>query len=151
MQKKMFRYTNGLRLASVLIAGWLTAATSYAHTNPVDPVSNPQGLSYSNVHMTTPKYDEPFQRDGIIDQPQMFQKIRAGLSSEEVTALIGAPLNEEAGKLGTEWNYNFKFLLPQSENYMVCQYKVVFDAEKTVRDTVWRRQQCLNMVLGKLQ
>ena len=42
------------------------------------------------------------------------------------------------------------FVMPKSENYLICQYKVVFDTDRLVRETVWRRRQCSQIAaMGK--
>ena len=63
----------------------------------------------------------------------------------QVQALLGAPLTQASGSRGQEWDYNLKFRLPQSDNYLVCQYKVVFDEQQSVRESVWRRRQCQDL------
>src|SRR3546814_11339201 len=98
--------------------------------------------------MKIPDYDVPFKRDGLVSNPDVFKQIVQGVPASEVQTLIGDPLGKTSGSQGPEWNYNFTLLLPRSENYMVCQYKVVFDGKETVKETVWRRPQCLNIVNG---
>ncbi len=129
---------------AAILALWAAGAAQAA--NPVDPVSNPGKLSYPDVQMELPDYDEPFQRDGIMSQPQRFRQIVPGLPAADVVRLIGRPL--ESGPADGAWNYNFTFRLPRSQNYMVCQYKVVFDAEQRVEEAAWRRHQCLDIVNG---
>jgi len=137
----------GKRMAVAALAGLLTmGAAVQVLANPVDPVSNPNRLDYSNILMDIPDYDEPFRRDGVMSRPQVFTQIVAGMPATDVESMIGRPLAESAGPRGTEWDYNFKFVMPQSENLMVCQYKVVLDQQRQVLETVWRRQQCLNIV-----
>ncbi|NYT25608.1 hypothetical protein H0A73_18575 [Alcaligenaceae bacterium] len=137
----------GKTVATAVLAGLFTlGATVQAVANPIDPVSNPNRLNYSDILMDIPDYDEPFRRDGVMSRPQVFTQIAAGMPGAAVANLIGKPLTESAGPRGTEWDYNFKFIMPQSENYMVCQYKVVLDARQQVLEAVWRRRQCLNIV-----
>ena len=131
-------------LAAVLA---VAAAPAAARDNPIDPVSNPDKLDYRDVEARRPDFKEPFLRDGVVSQPQRFGQVAAGLPAPQVQALLGQPLQEVNGPRGKEWDYNFKFRMPRSENYLVCQYKVVFDDQKqAVRETVWRRHQCLDLV-----
>ena len=134
------------RVTVVALATSLVAGVVHARSNPKDPISNPDKLDYANVHMTMPKYDEPFQRDGVVLKPEVLQQIGTGMTGAEVESLIGTPVNQESSSRGTEWSYRFKFLLPHSQHYLVCQYKVVFDDAQHVRETVWRRHQCLDIV-----
>lgn len=146
MNTRIFNSGHIARLAAVALIGVLASTGVQARSNPVDPVSNPHKLDYSDVNMRMPKYDEPFQRDGIVSNPGIFQQFTAGMPASDVENKIGKPLNQTSGSRGTEWNYNFKFLMPESENYLVCQYKVVFDDAEQVLETVWRRHQCLDIV-----
>lgn len=117
--------------------------------NPIDPVSNPKRLDYPEVHMNLSDYDEPFQRNGLISQPEVFKQVVPGMVAEDVVALIGRPLN--GGDMATQdtpWDYNFTFRMRNSEHYIVCQYKVVFDQEHKVERGFWRRHQCLDIVDG---
>lgn len=132
---------------SVLLALALAAAApaALARANPVDTLSNPSKLRYDNVNASRPDLDEPFLRDGVVDQPQRFHAIKPGLTMSQVHKLLDQPLKQQQGERGLEWDYNFKFRMSASENYVVCQYKVVFDAQQTVVDAVWRRRQCLDL------
>ena len=142
---------NTLRLAALTTfagAVLVTATAVAAHTNPVDEVSNPKKLDYQDVEARRPDFAAPFLRDGLIDQPQRLQQLRQGAALDQAVALLGQPLK----KSGKEWDYNLKFKMPDSENYMICQYKLVVDEGKNqVEDAVWRRKQCLDIVNGKVQ
>jgi len=134
-------------LAAVLMAVIFASDASgiaYAagQSNPVDRVSNPAALDYSKVEIAPQDMDEPFVRDGIVTEPQLFARITPGLEQTQVQSLLGAPLRRD----GQQWDYNFQFKMQQSGNYLVCQYKVVFDEQQLVRDTVWRRRQCQQLV-----
>src|SRR5690554_5422125 len=115
MNTKMFVSRPVAKVAVVILASVLVAGAAMARSNPVDPVSNPQKLDYPDVHMTVPMYDEPFQREGVMSQPERSGTIVAGLSQNEIEHSLGQPLSKEEGRRGEEWNYNFTFVLPQSE------------------------------------
>ena len=138
---------NVLRLAALASAVLATATTVAAHTNPVDSVSNPQKLEYQDVEARRPDFAPPFLRDGVVNDPYLIKQIVAGTTLEQVVTAVGQPLKKSSGKSGTEWDYNLKFLLPASENYMVCQYKLVMDdGKQVVEQAVWRRSQCKDIV-----
>lgn len=130
------------------LASGLLAASLASAANPIDPVSNPNRLDYPDVHMSLPDYDEPFQRAGVMAQPELVRKLTRGMSSGQVVALLGLPLKEEEAVESRLWDYNFTFRLPHSQHYIVCQYKVVFDQDSKVEDAYWRRHQCLDIVKG---
>lgn len=129
-------------LALSIIAGVSAlplAAT--AHVNPVDPISNPQRKDFTNVSIQPRDMAAPFVRDGALTGPERFAPIRAGLPQADVQNLLGEPLTKQ----GATWDYNFKFALPQSQNYLVCQYKVTFDQSAVVSEATWRRRQCQDL------
>ena len=143
----MIQKTTSSLVAPMLAAALLCAAApGGARENPEDPVSNPDKLSYSDVEAHRPDFREPFLRDGVASQPERFRAIRTGLAQAQVLAMLGQQLTQRGGTNGTEWDYNIKFRMPHSGNYLVCQYKVVFDGSQAVRDAVWRRRQCLDQV-----
>lgn len=138
---KMTSFLAATLLTAGFCAGMGTAAVAAGHSNPVDRVSNPEALEFSNVEVSRRDLREPFVRDGVVIAPEIFSTITPGLGQAQVQSTLGEPLRKHNAQ-GLVWNYNFKFKLPQSQNFMVCQYEVMFDEQQLVRDTVWRRRQC---------
>ena len=134
--------TTSFVAAAMLATGlWAsTGATAFAKgpSNPVDRVSNPRAFDYPNAEIGVRDMKELFVRDGIVTEPQLFATVKAGLTQTELRSMLGEPLRQQ----GARWDYNFRLKMPHSENFLVCQYKVVFDEQQLVRDTVWRRRQC---------
>lgn len=144
----MMKKSTPLAVALLLLgsgAGTMGTALAQEHRNPVDQVSNPEALNYTDVVIGMRDLTEPFQRDGPIREPRFFTTIRPGMAQAEIQSVLGQPL-WQARSDKREWNYNVKFRMPDSENYLVCQYKVVFDNKKLVKETVWRRRQCQQLV-----
>lgn len=134
----------------MMASGLLVAGVSWA-ANPVDPVSNPERLAYPEVHMELPDYDEPFQRAGVMSEPQRLRQLTLGMAADQVVTLLGRPLNEEAAAQSRYWDYNFTFKMPRSEHYIVCQYKVILDQERKLEKAFWRRHQCLDIANSAVQ
>ena len=132
-------------LATAFVIGTSNQAFAAGQHNPVDSVSNPTALDYTNVEIAPRDMDRPFVRDGIVIEPQLFTRITRGLEQAKVQAALGVPLRQQ----GQEWDYNFKLKMRQSENFLVCQYKVVYDENHLVHETVWRRQQCQQLANSK--
>lgn len=106
-------------------------------------------LDYDDIHMTRPEFDEPFQRDGRVTQVAQVLQVVAGATPDQVRASIGEPLRTGHGSRGPEWDYNLKLDLAD-EDFIVCQYKVVFDARsEAVVETHWRRYQCRDAVAAQ--
>jgi len=91
----------------------------------------------------------PFVRRGLIHEPQRLTTIHIGVAADAVEALLGEPLRK-SGWLNRQWEYDVRFKMPQSDNYLVCQYKVLFDGKMAVKETVWRRRQCEQIARGEL-
>ncbi|MGY1408089.1 outer membrane protein assembly factor BamE domain-containing protein [Luteimonas sp. A611] len=133
MHKTIATSTMGAMLA-------LTLALCAAHA------SDPPDLDYSDVNMTRPEFDEPFQRDGRATPVAQILQVVAGATPDQVRGLIGDPLRTGQGVRGPEWDYDLKLDLAD-EDFIVCQYKVVFDARNAaVVETHWRRYQCRDAI-----
>lgn len=120
------------------------AGNAAGQSNPVDQVSNPTALVYPDVEISPRDMNPPFIRDGVVADPQRFARVAAGMAQSEVRSMLGEPLRVR----GMEWDYNFQLKMPESQNYLVCQYKVVFTEDQRVRSTVWRRRQCQQLAGG---
>lgn len=127
-------------LASTAVGLILLVGSSEATAQAAEV--NPHGLEYGNIDMARPDFDEPFQRDGRIVDPASILRVLPGASADDVRSLLGEPIGTGQGTRGPEWDYNIKLDLAD-EDFIVCQYKVVFDARgETVVETSWRRYQC---------
>lgn len=139
-----------LFVAAALTAGLsLNVVGAMAQSNPIDRVSNPDGIDYIDVEVSPQEMAPPFVRQGLILEPQRLTSIRLGSGADEVEALLGEPLRK-SGWLSRQWEYDVRFRMPRSENYLVCQYKVLFDGQQSVKETVWRRRQCEQLARGEL-
>ena len=149
----MIRYTNRLFSIVALAAACAALPAVAGNNNPVDPVSNPNKLEYTNVEVPYSALAPKFVRDGELDKSKrLSEAVKPGVAQAQVQALLGQPLKQTAGPRGQEWDYNLKFKMPDSENYMVCQYKLVVDeAKKQIEDAVWRRKQCMDIVNGTVK
>ncbi|MBS0911110.1 outer membrane protein assembly factor BamE [Tatumella sp. JGM118] len=122
----------------------LSGCANLWHDNPVDNRSNPDHYSYHDVSKRPTRLDEKFVRQGTQQQLSAVGAIRPEMTREQVTALLGKPLYQDDS--GTQWEYDINLQLPQSENHIICQYKVIFDSiTQRVKTGVWRRQQCLDL------
>lgn len=140
------RGTKPLIAAVLLAAGQtLCAGAAASQENPIDPVSNPASLDYEDVEASPSEMGPPFLREGLIADPQRLAAIRPGVSQAEVRSVLGEPLAVRGSR---DWDYDVKLMLPQSQNYLVCQYKVRFDDQQRVRETIWRRRQCERLAAG---
>ena len=108
---------------------------------PSAQADTPPALDYDDIRMARPDFNEPFRRDGRSTQLENVLQVVPGASADQVRALIGNPIRTGHGALGPEWDYDLKLNLAD-EDFIVCQYKVVFDARnEQVIETRWRRYQ----------
>ena len=103
-------------------------------------------LDYGDLEMARPDFDEPFRRDGRVVPVAQIVQVAPGATPDQVRALIGEPMATGQGSRGPEWDYNLKLDLA-GKDFIVCQYKVVFDADgAAVAGTHWRRYQCRDAI-----
>ena len=82
-------------LAALLLGGASLVAASAAlawHHNPIDKISNPDKLEYTDVRVGWPDFKEPFVRDGIVSKPEGFRQVQAGLTAQQIQSMLGQPV-----------------------------------------------------------
>ena len=132
----------------------LSAVASFAspvlaqEINPVDEISNPQANEFQRVVMAIEDFDTPFVRDGVLREREAFVPVERAMTKEQVRQLVGEPVRME-NSLADKWVYQIKFVLPESNNFIVCQYNIMFDMEQFVDAAVWRRRQCERLAEGE--
>src|SRR5690606_36382585 len=103
-----------------------------------------------DVEAELQKLDTPFLRDGVVVDLQLFDNIQPGVSAQQVTEQLGEPVDTTRGISRTEWDYNLKLRTGElRRDFLVCQYKVAFDADNPVETTVWRRPQCQELASSR--
>ena len=130
---------------SLLVAGASCNMAIAGHTNPIDPVSNPKSQDFSDVSVNYRDLPVKFVRNGVVSDAQGFQAIQVGMPQNAVQSLLGVPLSSRADGKNDAWDYHFTFKMPESNNILICQYRVTFDQNDNVLNTVWRRRQCENI------
>lgn len=122
----------------------LSGCANLWHDNPADNRSNPDHYSYHDVSKRPTRLDEKFVRQGTHQSLSAVNAIRPEMTRQQVTDLLGEPVYQDNN--GTQWEYDINLQLPDSENRIICQYKVIFDSStQRVKTGVWRRQQCQDL------
>lgn len=134
-------------LVATCLCGVNVSVAQTKHINPNDDISNVNELPFNEVEVNKRELDETFVRDGVVADPERFAAIRSGVSAMAVREQLGSPIHIRNDK-GQVWDYNFKFRMPASNNYLVCQYEVIFKDGTEVIETVWRRRQCEAIAKG---
>lgn len=110
-----------------------------ADLNIVDP-----GRGFPDVSRTYASLDAEFARDDRFRSVERVRQVAIGSTRDEVQRAIGQPVS---GFSDGSWNYNIALDYPQSHT-LVCQYRVFFDADGRVEETVWRRPQCADVIIN---
>lgn len=126
MMKKLLLV--GMGLSAVLLGG-CTAATG---------TKNEEGIHF-------PDADRSYLSEGDFIDPVALQRIRVGMSRDQVRLNLGHPHFSEGIFRVPEWNYLFKFRTGVEEEVVSCQYKVVFD-DGVVESYHWLTPQCALLV-----
>ena len=122
---------------AVALGGLALPAPALADLNVVDP-----NRGFPRVGRSYPGLDANYARVGAVRSTAQVRRVRVGSSKTEVARAIGRPVS--AYRDGS-WNYNLSLDYPQ-RNRLICQYRVYFDANERVEETVWRRPQCAAVV-----
>ncbi|MEO1988395.1 outer membrane protein assembly factor BamE [Martelella sp.] len=124
-------------LTGVLSAGAASAGMLNVH-NP--------NMRFDSVSPALTELDAYFVRPGKPVTVDRVREIQLGASRNDVASLLGQPVS--MAKNGKAWDYNLKFVTAE-DGEIVCQYKVLFGKGNAVEETVWRRPQCRDLVIGR--
>ena len=96
-----------------------------------------------------PEVKDSYLRVGEFADPRDIRRVITSLPKREVRLLLNHP-NFSEGLLGVhEWDYVFNFLTGRGEEYVQCQYKVLFDKNMRVSSTHWREPACGGYIIEK--
>ncbi len=117
----------------------------------VSTVYAAETLIYHDVEGTVADLGAEFLRKGGDMDLRNLEAVEAGVTSEFVNSAIGTPYYLYTLPKGEQWDYNINVPFTRDdENYLVCQYKVVFSPQKVVEETHWRRAICEQSYLAWL-
>jgi outer membrane protein assembly factor BamE (lipoprotein component of BamABCDE complex) len=66
--------------------------------------------------------------------------VKAGMNKDQLYDLLGRPHFQEGFFMVREWDYLFHVQTPAGDE--LCQYKVLFDRDRTARSFYWRTPSC---------
>lgn len=96
-----------------------------------------------------PEVSESYLRVGEFVDPRDVARVITGLPKREVRLLLNHPNFSEGLFAVREWDYLFNFLTGKGEEYVTCQYKVLFDKNMRVSSTHWKDEQCAKFLNDK--
>lgn len=74
-----------------------------------------------------PKLSSSYLKTGAFIEPEVFERVQPGLDRDQVRLLLGNPHFNEGLIAKNKWNYAFNFKTGQANEYITCQYQVVFE------------------------
>ena len=89
-----------------------------------------------------PALDDKWYDGGKFVEPNDILRIRENQSKDQVRHLLGDPHFSEGFFGVREWDYVFNLYTGEGNDYITCQYKVIYDDEMALENTYWRDQQC---------
>lgn len=123
-----------LHAAALAIAVMLTGCA----WTPTTPDANAPGQA-GNVRF--PSADRAWLKGGSFVDVEQLRRMGLGMTKDQVRALIGDPHFSD-GLFGTaEWNYLFDFRTGKGDEFVACQYKVVF-SNGVSSATYWKDPAC---------
>lgn len=131
-------------VAAALVALLPIGIAGAQESNQLNQVNS--RVEFSSVSRTYSSMDPRYARNGTRRSLAQVRSITVGQSQDSLQAALGRPaLRNGDGSL------EFHLSLPLTgRDRLVCQYRVFFDGQGQVERAVWRRWQCADLVLGKL-
>jgi outer membrane protein assembly factor BamE (lipoprotein component of BamABCDE complex) len=87
-----------------------------------------------------PDLTQATRSKGSYPDPHHLAMIKPGMDKDQLYDLLGRPHFHEGFLMVREWDYLFHVRTPTGDE--LCQYKVLFDRDRTVRSVHWRTPSC---------
>jgi OmpA-OmpF porin, OOP family len=125
-----------LAFVTILLSG---CATSHNATENTTDVRGDQQAKF-------PARSTAWLKEGTFPNVENLRKIRAGMSKNQLYALIDKPHFSEGLFGPKQWNYIFNFRTGKGDEFITCQYRVDFDANSLTSAMYWDRPECADML-----
>jgi outer membrane protein OmpA-like peptidoglycan-associated protein len=89
-----------------------------------------------------PARDDAWLKGGTFPNVVNLRQIMPGLSKNQVYALLQEPHFSEGFFGVRKWNYIFNFRTGKGNEYITCQYQIVYDKHGFVQSTHWKEHEC---------
>lgn len=134
----------GALLALALLLSLPFGAAVAQGGDPLNEV-NPR-IEFSSVSREYADMDMRYVRTGSQREIAQVRRVAVGQSSDELQSILGRPAFGHG-----DGSHEFLLSLPlTARDRVICQYRVYFDGDGKVERAVWRRPQCADLVLGRL-
>ncbi|WP_399685030.1 OmpA family protein [Xenophilus sp.] len=142
------RLHSSLRLAALAATAVLMAACG-STGSVVKSTNAAYGASPDPVEVRFPEPDSAWLKGGSFVDVDQLRRIGRGMTKNQVRELISYPHFGEGLFGPTEWDYLFNFRTGKGDEFVTCQYKVVF--KDGVSDQFyWRDPACADHLKPKV-
>lgn len=101
-----------------------------------------QPSDFNDVSVQLDQLGSNFIRNGFFPEIQKISQVKIGTPQYRVQEILGSPVD---GSGQDWWFYDINLPLEGINDYLVCQYRIAFDAQKNVTELAWRRPQCRDL------
>jgi OOP family OmpA-OmpF porin len=103
----------------------------------------------SAAHLERSVFPDPkhaWLRSGTFPNPDNLRHVAPGVTKDQLYDLLGRPHFGEGFVAVREWNYLFNFRTGHGDEYVTCQYRVVFDGQQVARQFFWKPTGCASQI-----
>lgn len=134
-------------IRAIAICG-LTFLAGCASTGDGSGNQGRQPSEFSDVAVEMSGLGREYVRRGNFISPEAISRINTAVGRSDVLNLLGSPTGESSDEW---WFYNVNLPAGRAGDYLVCQYRMTFDALDQVVAADWRRPQCQTRYNALLQ
>ncbi|MDB5895350.1 MAG: OmpA/MotB domain protein [Rhodoferax sp.] len=93
--------------------------------------------------------NDAWLKEGVFVNLDNLRKVAPGVSKDQLYDLLGRPhFSEGFGKV-REWDYIFNFRTGKGNEFITCQYKVVYDKDSLAQSFHWAPAACASQLAEK--
>jgi len=148
MKSKQMKFVRAARVASAVAAAAVLAACGSTGSK-VEATNVAHGAPAEKVEVRFPEPGSAWLKGGAFVDVEQLRRIGRGMTKNQVRGLISHPHFGEGLFGPTEWDYLFNFRTGKGDEFVTCQYKVVF--KDGVSDQFyWREPACADYLKPKV-
>jgi outer membrane protein OmpA-like peptidoglycan-associated protein len=134
------------------IAAAALAWTAQAQTQtPAQAQAQMQAQQAPQRQISWPEVGKEWLQEGTFVNVENLKQMGPGLMKDQIHDLLGRP-HFTTGMWGvSEWDYLFNFRTGRGNEYITCQYKVLFDGDSRVENLYWRDGRCAQLLMAQQQ
>lgn len=133
--------------AALLSAGCATSSSTSSIAKGIDNTRNPSAQVDEDVKF--PDVDDAWLKNGAFIDVEQLRRIGKGLNKNQVRELISYPHFSEGFFDVDQWDYLFNFRTGRGDEYVTCQYKVVY--KDGLSDSMyWKEPSCAGFLAPRV-